>query len=56
MLRVKTTETRAENAEMNSQRLNIRIDQVGNDLLAEKMKIKSISDELGETLDEMQHY
>ena len=51
--RLKTTETRAENAEMNIQRLNIRIDQVEDDLLAEKMKIKAVSDDLDGTFRDM---
>ena len=51
--RLKTTETRAENSEMNIQRLNIRIDQVEDDLLAEKMKIKAVSDDLDGTFRDM---
>ena len=54
MERLKTTETRAENAEMNIQRLNIRIDQIEDDLLAEKLKIKSISDDLDGTFRDME--
>ena len=38
---------------MNMQRLNIRIDQVEEDLLAEKIKIKHISDDLDKTFDDM---
>ena len=53
MERLKSTETRAENAEMNIQRLNIRIDPVEDDLLAEKLKIKSISDDLDGTFRDM---
>lgn len=56
MERLKTTETRAENAEMNIQRLNIRIDQVEDDLLAEKLKIKHISDDLDGTFREMNYF
>lgn len=51
--RLKATENRGEQAEMNIQRLNVRIDQVEEDLLAEKMKIKKISDELNQTFDDM---
>lgn len=54
MERLKTTETRAENAEMNIQRLNIRIDQIEDDLLAEKLKIKNISDDLDGTFKDME--
>merc|ERR1719427_2475127 len=42
--KLKASEYRGEQAEMNIQRLNVRIDQVEEDLLAEKMKIKKISD------------
>merc|ERR1719219_195672 len=45
-LKLKASEYRGEQAEMNIQRLNVRIDQVEEDLLAEKMKIKKVSDEL----------
>merc|ERR1712210_156225 len=44
---------RAEVAEMNIQRLNVRIDQVEEDLLAEKYKIKKISDDLNQTFEDM---
>merc|ERR1712242_602409 len=44
--KLKASEYRGEQAEMNIQRLNVRIDQVEEDLLAEKMKIKKVSDEL----------
>merc|ERR1719170_44813 len=44
---------RGEQAEMNIQRLNVRIDQVEEDLLAEKMKIKKVSDELNQVFDDM---
>merc|ERR1712154_759289 len=43
----------AEKAEMNIQRLNVRIDQVEEDLLSEKMKIKKGSDELNQVFDDM---
>ena len=38
---------------MNIQRLNIRIDQIEEDLLSEKLKIKSISDDLDGTFTTM---
>ena len=38
---------------MNIQRLNVRIDQTEEDLLAEKMKIKKSSDELNQVFDDM---
>merc|ERR1712121_177778 len=40
--KLKASEYRGEQAEMNIQRLNVRIDQVEEDLLAEKMKIKKV--------------
>merc|ERR1711892_457731 len=42
-----------EQAEMNIQRLNVRIDQTEEDLLGEKMKIKKMSDELNQTFEDM---
>ena len=38
---------------MNIQRLNVRIDSVEEDLLAEKMKIKRVGDELNQVFDDM---
>lgn len=40
--RLKSAETQAENSEMNIQRLNIRIDQIEDELIHEKLKIKKI--------------
>jgi chromosome segregation ATPase len=51
--KLKMSEYRGEQAEMNIQRLNVRIDQVEEDLLAEKYKIKKISDDLNQTFDDM---
>ena len=51
--KLKASEYRGEQAEMNIQRLNVRIDQVEEDLLSEKMKIKKVSDELNQTFDDM---
>merc|ERR1712215_144194 len=51
--KLKRSEYRGEQAEMNIQRLNVRIDQVEEDLLSEKYKIKKISDELNQTFDDM---
>ena len=53
IFKLKTAETRAENCEMNIQRLNIRIDQIEDDLLAEKLKIKAVSDDLDGTFRDM---
>merc|ERR1712210_180186 len=51
--KLKMSEYRGEQAEMNIQRLNVRIDQVEEDLLAEKYKIKKISDDLNQTFEDM---
>merc|ERR1711910_289135 len=51
--KLKASDYRGEQAEMNIQRLNVRIDQVEEDLLTEKLKIKKISDELNQTFDDM---
>ena len=50
---LKAAVNRDESATMNIQRLNIRIDQIEEDLLSEKMKIKHISDDLDSTFDDM---
>ena len=52
-IKLKASEYRGEQAEMNIQRLNVRIDQVEEDLLSEKMKIKKVSDELNQVFDDM---
>merc|ERR1712193_159909 len=51
--KLKRSEYRGEQAEMNIQRLNVRIDQIEEDLLAEKYRIKKISDELNQTFEDM---
>ena len=51
--KLKRSEYRGEQAEMNIQRLNVRIDQVEEDLLGEKYKIKKVSDDLNQTFDNM---
>ena len=53
--KVKSKENIAEQAEMNIQRLNIRIDQIEDDLLTEKLKIKSVSDDLNSTFEQMEY-
>ena len=52
-MKLKASEYRGEQAEMNIQRLNVRIDQVEEDLLTEKMKIKKVSDELNQVFEDM---
>ena len=51
--RLKMAETRAETSEMNIQRLNIRIDQIEDELIHEKMKIQGISDDVNGTFIQM---
>merc|ERR1719474_931154 len=53
MDRLKAAELREENATMNIQRLNVRIDQTEEDLLNEKLKIKDVSDNLDNVFNEM---
>merc|ERR1712180_6626 len=53
MHKLKMSEYRGEQAEMNIQRMNVRIDQVEEDLLGEKFKIKKISDDLNQTFEDM---
>merc|ERR1719187_1196807 len=53
LYKLKRSEYRGEQAEMNIQRLNVRIDQVEEDLLGEKYKIKKISDDLNQTFEDM---
>merc|ERR1719494_1720626 len=53
MYKLKRSEYRGEQAEMNIQRLNVRIDQGEEDLLNEKYKIKKISDDLNQTFEDM---
>ncbi len=51
--RLKAAERRDENATMNIGRLNIKIDQIEESLLTEKLKIKKVSDDLNQTFDDM---
>merc|ERR1719510_1360909 len=50
---LKAAVNRDESATMNIQRLNIRIDQIEEDLLNEKLKIKRVSDDLDSTFEDM---
>lgn len=53
MNRLKQADSRAEYGEMNITKLNIRIDDIEDEIVREKLKIKKVSDELGDTFDEM---
>merc|ERR1739844_743586 len=57
MERLKVAEARCEYGEMNITKLNHRIDDIEDEIYREKLKIKKVSDELGETFDDMlEHY
>jgi len=49
----KVTEARFEYGEMNITKLNQRIDDIEDEIYREKLKIKKVADELGETFDDM---
>jgi len=53
LAKLKRSEYRGEQADMHIQRLNVRIDQIEEDLIGEKYKIKKISDEVNQTFDDM---
>merc|ERR1712038_1561902 len=53
----KMAEGRFEYGEMNITKLNQRIDDIGDEIYREKIKIKKVADELGDTFDDMlAHY
>merc|ERR1712211_227126 len=53
----KAAEGRYEYGEMNITKLNQRIDDIEDEIYREKLKIKKVADELGETFDDMlAHY
>merc|ERR1711972_1272357 len=49
--RLKTAEARAEYGEKTVQKLNLRVDSIITDLVAEKMKTQNINDELDQTFE-----
>lgn len=53
ILRLKEADKRAEYGEMNITKLNIRIDEIEDEIVREKIKCKKLSDELGETFDDI---
>jgi hypothetical protein len=53
MVRLKAADTRAEYGEMNITKLNCRIDDIEDEIIREKLKIQKVSDELGDTFDDM---
>merc|ERR1712203_399735 len=57
MERLKIAEARFEYGEMNISKLNLRIDDIEDEIYREKLKIKKVSDELSDTFDDMlEHY
>merc|ERR1719328_580345 len=53
MERLKVAEARYEYGEMNISKLNLRIDDIEDEIYREKLKIKKVSDELNDTFDDM---
>merc|ERR1712158_149572 len=53
MERLKVAEARFEYGEMNVSKLNLRIDDIEDEIYREKLKIKKVSDELSDTFDDM---
>jgi len=53
VLRLKEADKRAEYGEMNITKLHLRIDDLEDEIVREKLKIKKLSDELGDTFEEM---
>merc|ERR1712042_308447 len=51
--KLKASEYRGENADMNIQRLNVRIDQIEEDLMQVKLTIKKSSDDLDIIFEDM---
>lgn len=51
--KLKESVARAEYGEMNITKLNLRIDDLEDEIVREKLKIKKLSDELGDTFEEM---
>jgi len=52
-LKYKTAEGRFEYGEMNITKLNQKIDNIEDEIYREKLKIQKISNELGDTFDDM---
>merc|ERR1712106_469671 len=52
-IRLKQAEARSEYAEMNISKLHLRIDELEDDIIREKMKINSVSGQLDDTFNEM---
>ncbi len=53
VMRLKEADKRAEYGEMNITKLNIRIDEIEDEIVREKLKMQHVSDELSDTFDDM---
>ena len=53
MQRLKEADKRAEYGEMNITKLNIRIDEIEDEIVREKLKLKHLSDQLSDTFDDI---
>ena len=51
--RLKDTEAKSEYAEMNISKLHLRIDELEDEIIREKMKINALSSQLDDTFNEM---
>merc|ERR1712037_5544 len=54
-IRLKQAESRSEYAEMNISKLHLRIDDLEDEIIREKMKINAVSGQLDDTFNEMLH-
>ena len=53
MILLQDAESRAEYGEMNVQRIHLQIDQLEDELIAQKLKSKAINDDLQEAFNDM---
>ena len=51
--RLKDTEAKSEYAEMNISKLHLRIDELEDEIIREKMKINALANQLDDTFNEM---
>ena len=52
-IRLKQAEARSEYAEMNISKLHLRIDELEDEIIREKLKINAVSGQLDDTFNEM---
>merc|ERR1712168_529198 len=52
-IRLKQADSRSEYAEMNISKLHLRIDELEDDIIREKLKINAVSGQLDDTFNEM---